>query len=286
MKKALLIGLNYTSIPPIKLRGCINDIVNMRNMLIDAYGYQHSNIVMLRDDILNPPMLPTVVNIIQQLQILAAQSANLEEIIIHYSGHGSLIKQIGNDEPTGMDQVIIPLDYQTNGVIVDYQLLSIIKNIKCRCILLFDSCHSGTVCDLPWSFQCTAPTAYSRTQNNKIVIANPNIFMISGCKDMETSDDTINILLHEAVGAFTNAYIECLRNAHHNISIMLLYRDICVHLMQNGFKQVPLLSSSSMNPSYVIRRSISVNPNVANPKYTIVNTKSAVKTLMKSIIYK
>jgi len=254
-------------------------------MLIDAYGYEHSNVVMLRDDILNPSMLPTVVNIIQQLQMIAAQSANLEEIIIHYSGHGSQINQIGNDEPTGMDQVIIPLDYQTNGVIVDYQLLSIIKNIKCRCILLFDSCHSGTVCDLPWSFQCTAPTTYSRTKNNAVVITNPNIFMISGCKDTETSDDTSSILLHEAVGAFTNAYIECLRNAQHNISIMLLYRDICVNLMQNGFKQVPLLSSSSMNPSYVINRSISAKPNVANPKYSIVNATAAVKTVMKSIIY-
>ena len=280
MKKALLIGINYKSIPSIALNGCINDTINMRNVLIDAYGYDQANIVMLRDDSLNPLMQPTRNNIMRQLQLIALQSSGLEEVWIHYSGHGSLINQIGNDtEDTGMDQVIIPVDYKTGGIIIDNDLLSIVKNIKCRAILLFDSCHSGTVCDLPWSFQCTNNTTYSRTQNNKVVIANPNIFMISGCKDLQNSVDTTSVLLNESVGAFTNAFIECLRNKRHNVSIMLLYRDVCANLMSTGFTQVPLLSSSSMNPSYVINRSAVTNSPNANPKYTIVNA-------MKSIIYK
>jgi hypothetical protein len=286
MKKALLIGINYKSIPTISLNGCIDDTINMRNMLIDAYGYESSNIVMLRDD--NPTLFnpPTKNNIIQQLQQLALQSSKLEEVWIHYSGHGSQINQIGTDEPTGMDQVIIPIDYKTNGVIIDYQLLSIIKNIKCRAILLFDSCHSGTVCDLPWSFQCTTPTTYARTKNNAVVITNPNIFMISGCKDTQTSADTYSQILIDPVGAFTNAFIECLRNSQHNVSIMLLYRDVCANLAQAGFTQVPLLSSSSMNPNYVLSRSVALNSKNANPKYSIVAATSVVKTIMKSIIYK
>ena len=277
MKKALLIGINYQSIPSISLNGCINDTINIRNVLIDAYGYNPSNIVMLRDDSSNQP---TRYNIMQQLQLLAAQSSNLEEIFILYSGHGSLINQNGNDtESTGMDQIIIPVDYQTRGIIRDNDLLAIIKNIKCRAILLFDSCHSGTICDLPWSFQCTTNETYSRMQNNNVVITNPNIFMMSGCKDMETSMDTSSALLRESVGAFTNAFIECLRNNQHNMSIMLLYRDICTNLMNAGFSQVPLLSSSSMNPSYVITRSAIINSKNANPQYTIAN-------VMKSILYK
>jgi len=278
MKKALLIGINYQSIPSISLNGCINDTINIRNVLIDAYGYNPSNIVMLRDD--SSSNQPTRYNIMQQLQLITAQSSNLEEIIIHYSGHGSLINQNGNDtESTGMDQIIIPVDYQTRGIIRDNDLLAIIKNIKCRAILLFDSCHSGTVCDLPWSFQCTTNTTYSRIQNNNVVITNPNIFMMSGCKDMETSVDISSAFLRKSVGAFTNAFIECLRNNQHNMSIMLLYRDICTNLMNAGFSQVPLLSSSCMNPSYVITRSTITNSKNANPQYTIAN-------VMKSILYK
>ena len=93
MKKALLIGINYKSIPSISLNGCIDDTINMRNMLIDAYGYDNSNIVMLRDDNPNLFIPPTKNNIMQQLQRLALQSSNLEEIWIHYSGHGSQINQ-------------------------------------------------------------------------------------------------------------------------------------------------------------------------------------------------
>lgn len=283
MKKALLIGINYKAFPNIALNGCIEDIINMRNMLIDAYGYDQSNIVMLRDDIPNPSTQPTGNNILKQLQLIAAQSANLEEVWIHYSGHGSQINQLGKDEVSGLDQVIIPVDYRTKGVIVDNTLLSIIRTIKSRAILLFDSCHSGTVCDLPWSFQSTNSTTYSRTQNNNVVIANPNIYMISGCKDSQTSDDTASEMYAHYVGAFTNAFLDCLRNSKHNSSIMLLYRDVCVHLAKNGYSQIPVLSSSSMNPTYIINRSIVINAN-ANPKYTIVNAKKTIQSVMRSVI--
>ena len=284
MKKALLVGINYIGIPSIQLNGCIHDIINMRNMLIDAYGYESSNIVMLRDDDPNLLNKPTVDNILRQLQLLASQSANLEEIWVHYSGHGSQLPQVGSDEISGKDQVIIPVDYQSNGVITDNQLLSIVKSIKCRAFLLFDSCHSGTVCDLPWSFQCTSNNTYSRTPNNNVVITNPNIFMMSGCRDAQTSADTSNALLNQSVGAFTNAFIECLRDNQHNISVMLLYRQICIKLMTNGYSQVPLLSSSSTNPIYTLNRSKAINLN-ANPKYTIVNAKYTIQSMMKSILY-
>ena len=34
MKKALCIGINYYNIPNITLNGCIDDCVNMKNVLI------------------------------------------------------------------------------------------------------------------------------------------------------------------------------------------------------------------------------------------------------------
>ena len=176
MKKALLIGINYYSLPDIKLNGCIYDIINMRNMLIDAYDYSNNNIIMLRDDVSNSSAQPTKANIMNALNSLIAQSSSLEEIWIHYSGHGSQLPDFNKDEAIGYDSILVPIDYTTKGFIVDDDLLSIIKNSKCRTIILSDSCHSGTVFDLPYSYEFQSGNTFSRTLNNKInIVATKNI---------------------------------------------------------------------------------------------------------------
>ena len=91
-KKAVLVGINYSSIPGITLRGCINDVINMSHTLTDAFDYDMNNITILRDDIQNANLSPTRNNILSQLVNLVNQSANLSEIWFHYSGHGSQIR--------------------------------------------------------------------------------------------------------------------------------------------------------------------------------------------------
>ena len=195
--KALLIGINYTSIPNNRLKGCINDIYHMNTMIINNYKYLPENIVMLHDDTNNPAALPTYNNIITQLKNIVNASSKCNEIWIHYSGHGSQIvdKNMGNinslDEIDGLDEVIVPIDYATRGLITDDLIFTIIQNIKCTAMLVFDSCHSATVCDLGWSFENDSGIV-TRKQNNKKYIANPNIFMFSGCKDNQNSLDIYN----------------------------------------------------------------------------------------------
>ena len=280
MKKALLIGINYTSVPGNTLYGCIYDTINMRNMLIDAYDFDVSNITMLRDDMNNASTMPTKSNIINNLNALAQQSANLDEIWIHYSGHGSQIKDTNGDEASKNDQLIVPVDYVKSGYIIDDDLLTIIKNMKCRTILLFDSCNSGTVCDLPWSFQYISPNKYNRTKNNSVVITNPNIFMFSGCKDNQTSADTYSRDNQSPEGAFTNAFIRCLRANHHNISYLSLYQSVCIYLSKNRYTQLPIFSSSNSIPSLTFTRALTL--------YKSANTQSVKNIIyenMKSIIY-
>lgn len=282
MKKALLIGINYNSLPNVSLSGCINDTINMRNMLVDAYGYDLKNIIHLRDDTIDKTKQPTRENIINSLKSLALQSGNIEELWIHYSGHGSQMRDMNSDEVDKLDEILIPIDYQSKGVITDDDLLSILKTIKCRIILLFDSCHSGTVCDLPWLFEYKSSNSYLRTQPNKTVLSNPNIFMFSGCKDTETSYDTYNIETKQSVGAFTYTFIDCLRQANHNKDIMLLYRDICVILSQKANSQYPLLSCSSNTPKYNFSRTVTnTNTGTTSPSLT----KTVIQSNMKSLIY-
>ena len=271
-KKALLIGINYANLS-CKLQGCINDIVNMRAMLIDAYGYSPANIMMLRDD--DPRNLPTSANIIASLNQLASQSANVSEIVIHYSGHGSQVKDIDGDESSGMDSVVVPCDYPTAGFITDDMLFSIIQKIKCRTLLFFDSCNSGSVCDLQYSLQYTNGAFVRETSSRKTIPNNPNIVMISGCKDSQTSADAYDYSKAQSAGAFTATMLECLRNGQHNIDLFRLYNDICYCLRMWGFTQTPVLSFSTYTPQYVFSRG---GTNTRDAK-TLVLPSALMKTI-------
>ncbi len=230
MKSALLIGLTYPG-TPYQLYGCINDVNNMSSLLVKN-GY--TNITKLVDT--DKSSIPTRDRIIQELKKIVSTIST--ELFIFYSGHGSRVKDANKDEQGGMDSVIVPYDFRTKGFIVDDELLSIIKNITCKCTLLFDSCNSGTVCDLPFSYTYVKNNTFTLKRNTFINIANPNIYMISGCKDNQYSEDTYQNNAYG--GAFTRAF---LKNYTSSKTMMTLYADICKSLPS---RQQPVFSSSSL----------------------------------------
>jgi hypothetical protein len=276
MKKALLIGINYINDTDISLQGCIEDVINIRNMLIDAYDYELSNIITLRDDDKHTSHQPTRDNIINHFKKLANESDTIEELWVHYSGHGSLLFDNKSINTNNMENILVPVDYKTKGFILDIELLAIVKTIKCKTILLFDSCHSGTMCDLPWAIEYKNPLNYTVTHINNVVISNPNIFMFSGSKDSQTSDDSYSSENQQYVGAFTHAFLHSLRKNRHNVSYKVLYRDICEYLSQNGFAQIPIFSSSSKEPNLIFTRANGLNVPVIMTKATPLTNPSNV----------
>lgn len=283
-KKAVLVGINYSSIPGITLRGCINDVINMSHTLTDAFDYDINNITVLRDDIQNANLSPTRNNILSQLVNLVNQSANLSEIWFHYSGHGSQIRDTNADETDKLDEVIVPLDYQKNGFIVDDEIFNIIKNSKCRTVMLFDSCHNASICDLKWGFEYNNVTkAITKSINSGKQADNPNIFVFSGSKDTQTSADAYSIDAQQSVGAFTDTFLYCLRKNRVNVDIMKLYNDICVTIKSKGFTQTPILSCSSETPSFAFSRTTS-SPTV-NTKTIISSSSVNLSTTLKNIVF-
>jgi len=276
MKKALLIGINYINDSDITLNGCIDDVINMRNMLIDAYDYDPSNILTLRDDDKHTIHQPSRDNIINNLKKLANESDKLSELWVHYSGHGSLLFDNKSINTNNMENILVPVDYKTKGFILDTELLAIVKTIKCKTILLFDSCHSGTMCDLPWAIEYKNPLNYTVTHINNVIISNPNIFMFSGSKDSQTSEDSYSRETQQYVGAFTHAFLHSLRKNRHNVSYKVLYRDICEYLSQNGFVQIPIFSSSSKEPNLIFTRANGLNVPVIMTKATPLRNPSNV----------
>jgi len=276
-KKALLIGIDYIDVSGISLKGCINDIINMRNMLIDAYGYSPDNVTMLRDDDPEKYTCPTHDNIYDSIVGLVIESGNLEEIWLHYSGHGSRI-HIQNSESSG--DILIPVDYSSAGCISDTDLYDIVRRIKCRAFLTFDCCHSGTVCDLPWQLEYRQDIMLA-TQVNAYKINNPHIFMFSGCKDDQTRADTTN-LLDQRMGAFTNAFTECLRKSNHNTDILSLHKDICIGLLNSGYSQTPILSCTVETPQHTFKRPMTVQ--ALNPPSMLFQRRTLMHKYVKPMV--
>ena len=105
-KKALLVGLNKYH-PSLKadLRGCVNDVEHMRDILVNMFGFDPENIRVVIDD------RATFEGILERLYWLLEGSRRDDELVFHYSGHGSQVRDRNGDELNdGLDEILCPTD--------------------------------------------------------------------------------------------------------------------------------------------------------------------------------
>lgn len=243
--KALIVGINYDETEDSKLYGCINDGILIENIARTKYGFSEEDIIFLRDDSEDPHKMPTRENIANSLREIVDESYCLRDIWFHYSGHGAFTNDMNGDEIDGKDECLIPSDFKTNGVILDDELFAIISKAKCPVLLTMDCCHSGSIVDLTYSFDVNK-YGIMRKIENKCKIVNENIYMLSGCKDDQTSDDVQ--YAHKAQGAFTQALVDCLKYHEYEPNIVDLFMSMRDVLCQRGHSQKTLLSSSNAIP--------------------------------------
>jgi hypothetical protein len=297
-KRALLIGINYNNDPSLKLNGCVNDVFTMSNMLIDVYSYKKENIKILYDNAA-PNLIPNRTNILRELRSIIASSKTSSELWIHYSGHGTYTRDRNGDELDGRDEAIVPCDVYQSGVITDDELLAIFSQSKCLTYLMFDCCHSGSICDLQWRFEYVPRTGkYIRYNESKRILTNPKILMISGCRDNQTSADAYNIEMKMAMGAMTNALIDSIRANNYNATFLKIYADMCGWLSKHGHTQFPCLSSSNSSPtsfkmSKALTQQSTQKRQLAQPQTQIIQQKQinqstyvTVKTSMRELMMK
>lgn len=158
-KKALLVGINYRGTSS-ELRGCVSDVKYVKNFICSRYGFKDDpdSMLVLTDDHNNPPFLPLRQNIIQALHWLVRDAQPGDSLFFQFSGHGTKVKDLDGDEDDGYDQAICPLDHSTAGLIIDDELnVILIRNLppNVRLTTISDSCHSGSVLDLPYTYTTT-----------------------------------------------------------------------------------------------------------------------------------
>uniref|UniRef100_A0A6C0E8Z1 Peptidase C14 caspase domain-containing protein n=1 Tax=viral metagenome TaxID=1070528 RepID=A0A6C0E8Z1_9ZZZZ len=240
-KFALLIGINYKGTSN-ELNGCINDVTNMRDVLIKNFGYLAENIVVMTEDQPNN-LKPTALNIMNQFGslIIKAHHKQAKEIWFHYSGHGSYIDDTNGDELDGKDEVIVPLDYEKSGMISDDLLHNYMEYlpVETRFFCLFDCCHSGTILDLKHRY---LGGNKHHTENNKSKIKG-KVVMISGCKDDQTSADAL--IGTKWSGAMTAAFLKSMELCEYKTTYYHLLDLMRDYLRENKYDQIPQLSSSN-----------------------------------------
>ncbi|CAL4911776.1 unnamed protein product [Urochloa decumbens] len=142
---ATLVGCNYAGTPH-ELRGCINDVLAMRDTLVARFGFAPGDITVLTDDRVDAGVvIPTGANIKRALSDMVFRAAPGDVLFFHYSGHGTLVprRRHGHGE---YDEAIVPCDF---NLITDVDFRQLVDRVPegATFTMVSDSCHSGGLID-------------------------------------------------------------------------------------------------------------------------------------------
>ena len=156
-KKSLLIGINYVG-SQHALRGCHSDVDNMAEFLsYRGYDNSHRNRVILTD---RPevghdsPYYPNGHNLLAAMDWLVSEPGCT--LFLHYSGHGGQIEDVDGNRTTGVDDTIVPVDFETRGQISStllHEHLVTRMAPDCTLFIIMDCCHSGSAVELPFVYR-------------------------------------------------------------------------------------------------------------------------------------
>ncbi|HEX4496320.1 MAG TPA: caspase family protein, partial [Thermoanaerobaculia bacterium] len=96
--------------------------------------------------------LATREGILTAMKELVERVGTDDIVVVHYSGHGSQMRDLEGDEPDGLDETIVPSDSgrapHENRDIKDDEIYLWLKDLTAKTstvTLIFDCCHSGTI---------------------------------------------------------------------------------------------------------------------------------------------
>ncbi|KAK4846719.1 hypothetical protein QYF36_021234 [Acer negundo] len=194
-KRALLCGVSYKN-SKYELKGTINDVNNMKDLFINYFGFSEDNLLILTEEKDDSKVIPTKKNIEKGLQWLVEGCRDGDSLVFYFAGHGSSVDEtITGDEKDGRDESICPLDFVTEGKILDNYINSTIvgplkKGVTLHAIV--DACHSGTILDLSHVYNLTTkewednkpPSGARKGTDGGLAIS------ISACEDHQEATDT------------------------------------------------------------------------------------------------
>lgn len=246
MKRALLIGCTYTG-SDLELHGTMNDVIRMRKVLIDKYGFNHSDIRMLIEyEGFEQPTGKNIMNAIVDT-LIETLYMGCDEVYIHFSGHGTQVWDLDGDEADGLDECWVPIDHRTGGVITDDLLNKYFKYfpVSCKVTCVVDACHSGTCLDI--KYKVDTNSGELKILNEECLCKNDNISLISGCRDSQTSLDVVKN--GSWGGALTYAILNVIDNTETLPTLFEIVNKSRDYMSSNGYSQVPQLCTAKYTSS-------------------------------------
>ncbi|KZV68378.1 hypothetical protein PENSPDRAFT_16701 [Peniophora sp. CONT] len=250
-RKALCIGINYyyndeQGECQQDLESCVRDAKHMKRLLVKRFQFKADDVTLLTDGPSqhDPDRIPTKKNIIRAMKGLIQDAQPGDSLFFHYSGHGNQTDDTDGDEDDGLDEYIYPVDWDTNGILVDDDLHDImVKPLPagCRLTALYDSCHSGSVLDLPCIYTHDQEDGVPESRNERSMLiksSQADVICWSACKDSESAIGT------KKAGAMSGAFIAVLNQGRvysYESLLIAIHKEISAN---PHFTQKPQLSSS------------------------------------------
>lgn len=229
VRRALLIGIgDYQALPD--LPGAHNDIALIQHVLTDRFGFNSENVEILSDS------EATRKGILQAINRLVEKSGERDMVYFHYSGHGSQIQDLNGDEKDDqLDETIVPTDGRTKGIpdITDDELEEYFSRLKTpNAVLVFDSCHSGTVTRGVAVYTRSVPpdiriALYQqpdfRTRGVVSLLSQKYVLMTGAASNQPALDGPIHGNYH---GFFTYSLFQGLINTPINVTTQVLFAKL------------------------------------------------------------
>jgi hypothetical protein len=270
----LLVGINdYAPAGPggPDLHGCVNDVKDFANTLgaLSIVPIQPASMRILTD------RNATRENILAGLKWLLSGATSGDVRIFYYSGHGTYVVDVSDDEPDKKDEAICPHDFATAGPITDDDIRAELAGMPVGVNLdvFLDSCFSGTatrvmivtlspgsgqsVTARPVTIRFIEPSvdqsifadavpmlpvkgilaAEGSGNRDAIVVPGLNHVLWSGCRDNELSGE--GNIGGDVRGFFTYAFCKCLRGAGVNVTRAKLDSQVSLYLSKLSANQHP-----------------------------------------------
>jgi hypothetical protein len=262
-KKALLVGINRYKIPGADLRGCVNDVKNLRAALTTYYGFASKDITTLTD------YAATTKAMRDAITKLVKGAKKGDVLIFHYSGHGANVPDKDGDEADRRDEILCPTDLDWKDPLLDDWLRKTFNGLPAgvNFTVIMDCCHSGTntrailppdapviprYLPNPWDLVAAESGRRLRgkvkgslrrstpaRRKKDIVAVNIPEVLVTGCRDTQTSADAD--IGGSFNGALTYNLVATIKAARGKLTYRELHGGTVKRLKRDGFSQVPQL---------------------------------------------
>lgn len=245
-RKALVIGIKYDGTDE-ELQGPTHDAKRIVTYLTGQAGWDTKSIVVMTEDSKTKSLIPTLANIKTQLNSLVefAKKNDQAQIWLSYSGHGLARKDKNGDETDGYDEMIVSSDEKDFSDDDFYSSFIAKLPSKTNAFLCIDSCNSGTFSDLPYLLR--SKDGSFKVASNNSSKTKGNIICFSGCRDDQSSWDSVDQDDNKPGGAATSTLLHYLQQTNALTSLNELLTNIVNYL--KDLKQEPVVSAGyKINP--------------------------------------